>query len=44
MNNIILSIWIPTYDRPKYIYETVKQIISLESNKIEIIIKDLISL
>lgn len=40
MTEILLSICIPTYDRPKRLYALVKTIISYQSDKIEVIIGD----
>ena len=40
MKDILLSFCIPTYDRPKKLYSLVKDIISCQNNKIEVIIGD----
>ncbi|MHA1723530.1 MAG: glycosyltransferase [Promethearchaeota archaeon] len=40
MNEIILSICFPTYNRPEILFQTVKEILTFDSNEFEIIISD----
>ncbi len=40
MSKILLSFCVPTYNRPERVYKTIKDILSLQSDEIEIVISD----